>query len=197
MSSNGIWCMRFFWRRKTLKSRILVSNQAILHAHIATIGTQNKEHKNISEQKHSKRNPRLFFYCFLYKKKKKRRGKEGELSGRFISSTQCKKHQKSSYTNYTQPVKSASHHQRRAKLANQQASDAARDQSKKAGSPPSQIHIIQRRGGRGGRENNGEKTEISRDAEGASPHEKTQKNIHDVENREAEKWTIHPHVQIL
>lgn len=96
------------------------------------------------------------------------------------------KHQKSSYTNYTQPVKSASHHQRRAKLANQQASDAARDQSKKAGSPPSQIHIIQRKGGRGERENNGEKTEISRDAEGASPHEKTQKNKRDVENREAE-----------
>lgn len=97
------------------------------------------------------------------------------------------KHQKSSYTNYTQPVKSASHHQRRAKLANQQASDAARDQSKTAGSPPSQIHIIQRKGGRGGRENNREKTEISRDAEGASPHEKTQKNKHDVENREAER----------
>lgn len=32
----------------------------------------------------------------------------------------------------------------------------------------------------------GKKTEISRDAEGASPHEKTQKNKHDVENREAE-----------
>ena len=30
MSSNGIWCMRFFWRRKTQKTRILVSSQAVL-----------------------------------------------------------------------------------------------------------------------------------------------------------------------
>lgn len=54
---------------ETLKSRILVSSQAVLHTNNATIGTQNKENKNISE--HSKRNPRPF-YCFLKKGGKKK-----------------------------------------------------------------------------------------------------------------------------
>lgn len=171
MSSNGIWCMRFFWRRKTLKSRILVSSQAVLHTNNATIGTKNKENKNISEQKHSKRNPRPF-YCYL----KLRREKEGELSGRFISWTQCKKHQKSSYKNYTQPVNSASHHQRRAKLANQQASDAARDQLKKVGSPPNQIHIIQKKDREG--ERTTEKRQKYRGMQEEPVHIKRHRNTH-------------------
>lgn len=157
MSSDGICCMRFFWRRKTLKTRILVSSQAVLHANNATIGTQNKENNKISEIKGIQKEIQDHYFATL----KKRREKEGELSGKFISWTQCKKHQsKSSYTNYTRPIKSASHHQRWAKLASQQASDAARDQSNKVGSPPNQIHIIQKKGGRGGRENNRERTEI-------------------------------------
>lgn len=143
MSSDDIWCMRFFWRRKTLKTRILVSSQAVLHTNNATIGTQNKENHKIFQNKSIHKEIQDHYIATF---KKKRREKEGELSGRFISWTQCKKHQsKSSYTNYTQPIKSASHHQRWAKLANQQASDAARDQSKKVGSPPNQIHIIQKR----------------------------------------------------
>lgn len=99
-----------------------------------------------------------------------------------------RKHQlKSSYTNYSQPIKSASHHQRWAKLANQQASDAARDQSKKVGSlSQSNTHHTEK-GRRGGRENNREKTEIWRDAGGgASPHERTQKNTYMMWRRERE-----------
>lgn len=148
MSSDGIWCMRFFWRRKTLKTRILVSSQAVLHTNNATIGTQNKENNKIFQNKGIQKEIQDHYIATF----KKRREKEGELSGRFISlNTMQKKHQsKSSYTNYTQPIKSASHHQRWAKLANQQASDAARDQSKKVGSPPNQIHIIQKKEEGGG-----------------------------------------------
>lgn len=158
MSSDGIWCMRFFWRRKTLKTRILVSSQAVLHTNNATIGTQNKENNKIFQNKGIQKEIQDHYIATF---KKKRREKEGELSGRFISWTQCKKHQsKSSYKNYTQPIKSASHHQRWAKLANQQASDAARDQSKKGWQPSQSNTHHTERGRRGGRKNDREKTEI-------------------------------------
>lgn len=112
---------------------------------------------------------------------KKKREKEGELSGRFISWTQCKKHQsKSSYTNYTQPIRSASHHQRWAKLANQQASDAARDQSKKVGSPPNQIHIIQKKG-----EEQGERTEKRQKYRGM---QKEEEPVHMKRHRKTHTW---------
>lgn len=85
------------------------------------------------------------------------------------------KRQKSSYKNYTQPVNSASHHQRRAKLANQQASDAARDQLKKVGSPPNQIHIIQKK------DREGERTEERQKYRGMQEepvHIKRHRNTH-------------------
>lgn len=43
-----------------------------------------------------------------------------------------------------------------------------------------------KKGRQGGAENNGETIETKRDAEGASPHEKTE-HIHEVENRESEQ----------
>lgn len=183
MSSDGIWCMRFFWRRETLKTRILVSNQAVLHTNNATIGTQNKE-KNISEQRHSKRNPRPL-YCYLQKKEGKRRWIKRQIHQ--LNTMQKNINRRGSYTNYTQPIKSASHHQRWAKLANQQASDAARDRSKKVGSPPNQIHIIQKKEGEG--ERTTEKRQKYRGMQEEEPvHMKRhRKHIHDVEKRETER----------
>lgn len=144
MSSDGIWCMHFFWRRKTLKTRNLVSSQAVLHTNNATIGKQNKENNKIFQNKGIGIQKEIQdHYIATFKKKEgKRRWIKQQIH-------QLNTMQKTSIEefiqNYTQPIKSASHHQRWAKLANQQASNAARDQSKKAGSPPNQIHIIQKR----------------------------------------------------
>lgn len=141
MSSDGICCMRFFWRRKTLKTRILVSSQAVLHANNATIGTQNKEKKYLRSKGIQKEIQDHYIATF-----KKRREKEGELSGRFISWTQCKNINWRVHTQITHS-QSRAHHITRGeqKLANQQASDAARDQSNRVGSPPNQVHIIQKK----------------------------------------------------
>lgn len=140
---------------------------------------------------HRTKKPTKYFRTKAFKKKsktiillplKKRREKEGELSGRFISWTQCKKHQsKSSYTNYTQPIKSASHHQRWAKLANQQASDAARDQSKKVASPPNQIHIIQKK-----EEGEGERTTEKRQKYRGMQEE--EEPVHMKRHRKTHTW---------
>lgn len=94
-----------------MKTRILVSSQAVLHMNNATIGTQKKEKNNNKFRTNAfKRKSKTIVFATF----KKKEGKEGELSSSFISSTQCKKKHplKSPYTNYTQPVKSASHHQR-------------------------------------------------------------------------------------
>lgn len=141
-----------------------------------------------------------YFITKAFKKKSKnivslplkKEGKEGELSCRFISWTQCKKHQsKSSYTNYTQPIKSASHHQRWAKTS-QSASIrcSKRPIGKRLAALPVQYTSYRKR--RGGRER-------QRNIEGCrrrsqSTWKDTEKHIHDVEKRE---WTIHPNVQFF
>lgn len=94
-----------------------------------------------------------------------------------------------------QRIRSASHHQKWAKVASQQAPDAAGDQSKeeekkKTGGGVLPIKFIQKKG---------EEEEGQRDAEGsASPHEDVKKHKHEVEKRERGwEWTIYLRVKYL
>lgn len=64
-----------------MKTKILVSSQAVLHTNNATIGTQNKENHNIFQNKSIQKEIQDHYIATF----KKRREKEGELSGRFIS----------------------------------------------------------------------------------------------------------------
>lgn len=108
-------------RRKTLKSRIQQSSQAVSRTNNATISTKKRKQvktKCISKTRAFKNKFQGHFIASF----KNKRGREGDLSSRIISWTQWNKQTKKkqteqninrvSYTNYSQPVKSASHHQR-------------------------------------------------------------------------------------
>lgn len=157
MSSDGIWCMRFFWRRKTLKTKILVSSQAVLHTNNATIGTQNKENHKIFQNKSIQKEIQDHYIATF----KKRREKEGELSGRFISWTQCKK---TSIEEFIHKLHAANQEQITSPEMSKTSQSASIRCSKrpiKKGWQPSQstTHHTEK-GGRGGRENDRKKTEI-------------------------------------
>lgn len=149
------------------KKRILVSSQAVLHTNNAIIGTQKKENNKIFQNKGIQKEIQDHSIATL-KKEGKRRWIKRQIHQ--LNTTQ-KHHWKNSYTNYTQPVKSASHDQRWAKLANQQASDAARRPIKnRPAALPIKYKIIQKKGGRGGRENDRERLKNRDAGGGASPH---------------------------
>lgn len=154
-------------RRKTLKTKIPVSSQAIC---IQTM--RHLAHSKRKTEMHSKNKSKTIILLPAKKGGKRRWTKQ--QNHQF---NKMQKHQlKSSYTNYTQPIKSASHDQKWANIANQQASDAARDQSKDR--QPSQsltLHII-RSQRRKGRERERQR-DVNEDAGGASPHEK-HRNTH-------------------
>lgn len=159
-----------------------MSIQAVLHTNNATVGAQNKENKIFKIEKHSNRNPRHFIATL------KKRGGRRWIKLQICQLNTMQRNWKRSYSNYTQPVKSASHHQRR---ANQQASYAARDRSKqnkkkKVGSPPNRIHIIQK------------KKEEEEDRNGAMQeepvHTETEKN---TDMRWSTEWTTHPNANLL
>lgn len=63
-----------FEGERHLKTRILVSSQAVLHTNNATIGTQNKENNEISQNKSiQKENPRPLYIATFENKEGKRR----------------------------------------------------------------------------------------------------------------------------
>lgn len=195
MSSDGIWCMRFFWGRKTLKTRILVSSQAVLHTNIATIGTQNREkQQNISEKKHSKEIQDHYFATF------KKKGGKGELSSRFISWTQCKKHQSKEFVHKLHAANQEHITSPEVSKTSQSASIRCSKRPIKKGLQPSQSNTHHTEKRKDGRERERQRKEkYKRDAGGgASPHEKTQKNTYMMWRRERQReWTIHPNVQFL
>lgn len=160
-----------------------MSIQAVLHTNNATVGAQNKENKMFKIEKAFKQKSETF-HCYL-----KKEGGRRWIKQQIRQLNTMQQNWKRSYSNYTQPVKSASHHQRR---ANQQASYAARDQSKqnktkkkRFGRPPNRIRIIQKK-----KEEEEEKTETEQCKRSQSTRKHT-------DMRWSTEWTTHPNANLL
>lgn len=152
---------------KKNKSQILVSIQAVLHTNNATVEVQNKENKIFKIIKHSNRNTRHVIATL------KGGGGRRWIKQQIYQLNTRQRNWKRSYSNYTQPVKSASHHQRR---ANQQASYAARDQSKQKKNKTKGLaaHPVEYTSYRKRRRRKKRRQKRS-NAGGASPHGNTEK----------------------
>lgn len=177
------WCMRFFWRIKTKKKTIIKQGSWWVVRQFCTRTIQPL----------ARRTKKTTFFsakAFLKKSKtiniafwKKVGKKKVNLAAYSSVEHNAKKHQivfthkQTKKKNDKQQIRSASHHQRWAKVASQQAPDAAGDQSKKTkkdwGGGVLPIKFIQKKGG--GRR--GMQT-------GVPVHMKTEKHKHEVEKRE-------------
>lgn len=198
MSSNGLKCMRFFWRRKTLKTRILVSNQAVLHTNNATIGTQNKENNKIFRTKAFKQKSKTIKLLPL-KKGGKRRWIKRQIH-------QLNTMQKTSIKEVIHKLHAANQERITSPAVSKTSQSASircsKKPIKKVWQPSQSITRHTDKGGRGG---NGGGQREDRNIEGCrrgsqSTWKDTEKHRHVEEERERERqreWTIHPHVQIF
>lgn len=181
-------------RRKTLKSRILQSSQAVLLTNNATIGTQNKTNKTkyILKNRHSKINSKNILLLPLKKKKR------GEKRGWFKRQNhQLNTMQKNINRVHTQITRSQSraHHITRGE-PNEQISKHQEQQEtnqKRLAALPIQ-YTSYREGGREGERTRERRQSYRRMQEMPVHMERHRENTHMTWRTE---WTIHPHVQIL
>lgn len=145
MTSNDNRYMHFFWRKKKAIKKKKITDSGEYSGSFAHkqchCWAQNKENKIFKIKKHSNRNPRHFIATL------KKRGGRRWIKQQICQLNTMQPNWKRSYSNYTQPVKSASHHQRRAnhsKHLMQQETNQNKTK-KRVGSPPNRIHIIQKK----------------------------------------------------
>ena len=202
MSSDGNWCMRFFWRRKTLKTRILVSNQAVLQTNNTTIGTRNKENNKIFQNRCIQKEIQDHYSATF---KKIREGKRRWIKRQIHQLNTMQKNINPRVHTKITHSQSRAHHitsgEQNEPISKHQMQQETNQ--KEAGSLPNPIHIIQKE-----EEGQGERTTVKRqkyggmqeeeEGGGASPHEKTQKKTCTWWRRERQReWIIHPNVQFL
>ena len=178
-----------FEGERHLKTRILVSSQAVLHTNNATIGTQNKENNEISQNKSiQKENPRPLYIATFEKKEGKRRWIKRQIH-------QLNTMQKTSIERvHTQITRSQSraHHITRVEQKTSQSASircSKKTNQKRLAALPIKYTSYRKRST--GRER--ERQQRDRNIEGCrrrsqSTWKKTQKkHIHEVERREAER----------